>query len=130
VTAPGRDLLSRRGPAFLLYAAPTLAIVAAGAVGASETVVTLVWTLGFTVMGVACVVNAVRCGRLHCYFTGPFLLLVAAAALLHGLHVVSLGSKGWQWLGMVAIAGAIILLTVPERLWGRYAGRTSRTHAP
>src|SRR3989442_15948432 len=41
-----------------------------------------IWTLAFTVMGIACVVNAVRCGRVHCYFTGPFLLLLAAASLL------------------------------------------------
>ncbi len=64
-----------------------------------------------------------RCGRVHCYFTGPFFFLVALAALLHGLHIVPLGSKGWQWLGLIAIAGTTLLLTVPERLWGRYTRR-------
>ncbi len=120
MTAPQRDLLSRRRTAILVYAAPTLAIVATSGQAVVEAVRTLVWTLGFTVMGLACVVNAVRCGRVHCYFTGPFLLLLAAASLLHGLRVVSLGPNGWGWLGLVAIAGTVVFMTVPERLWGRY----------
>ena len=126
MTAPQRDLLSRRGTAILVYAAPTLAIVATSNQGVVDAVRTLVWPLAFAVMGIACVVNAVRCGRVHCYFTGPFLLLLAAASLLHGLRIVSLGRNGWGWLGLVAIAGTVVFLTVPERLWGRYANRTSR----
>jgi hypothetical protein len=121
MTAPARDLLSDRRTTILVYVVPTAAIVATSVGGVGEIVITIVWTLAFAVMGIACVVNVVRCGRVHCYFTGPFLLLVAAAALLHGLRVISLGPKGWEWLSVVAIAGTILLLTVPERLWGRYA---------
>jgi len=123
MTGPARDLLSSRRFALLVYAAPTAAIVAVGALGASQTGLTVVWTLGFAVMAIACIANAVRCGRVHCYFTGPFLLPVTLAAFPHGLRVVPLGPKGWQWLSLVAIAGTMILLTVPERIWGRYARR-------
>ncbi|HZT73474.1 MAG TPA: hypothetical protein VE996_07485 [Terriglobales bacterium] len=35
------------------------------------------WIPAFAVMGVACLVNAARCGRLHCYVTGPVYLLAA-----------------------------------------------------
>ncbi len=126
MTAPQRDLLSRRGTAILVYAAPTLAIVATSNQGVVDAIRTLVWPLAFAVMGIACVVNAVRCGRVHCHFTGPFLLLLAAASLLHGLRIVPLGRNGWGWLGLIAIAGTVVFLTVPERLWGRYANRTSR----
>jgi hypothetical protein len=123
MTPPARDLLSHRSTTILVYAVPTVAIVATSVGGVGEIVVTIVWTLAFAVMGIACVVNAVRCSRVHCYFTGPFLLLVALAALLHGLRVVPLGHKGWQRLSLVAIVGTLILLTVPERIWGRYARR-------
>ncbi len=123
MTAPARDLLSHRSRTILAYGVPTVAIVATSVGGVGEIVVTIVWTLAFAVMGIACVGNAVRCGRVHCYFTGPFLLLIALAALLHGLRIVPLGAKGWQWLSLVAIAGTMILLTVPERIWGRYARR-------
>ncbi len=123
MTAPARDLLSNRRTTILVYVLPTVAIVATSLGGVPETVVAVVWTLAFAVMGIACVVNAVRCGRVHCYFTGPFLILIAAVALLHGLRIVPLGPKGWQWLSLVAIAGTMLLLTVPERIWGRYTPR-------
>ena len=126
MTGPAKDLLARPGTTILVYCVPTLAIVATEALGAVGALQTLIWTLGFTVMGLACVLNAMRCGRVHCYFTGPFLLLLAAASLLHGFGIVSLGPKGWQWLGLVAIVGTVLFLTVPERLWGRYANRAKR----
>ncbi len=119
------DLLSRRRTTMLVYGVPTLAIVATSVGATAQIVVTVVWTLAFAVMGIACVLNAVRCGRVHCYFTGPFLLLLATGSLLHGLGLVSLGPKGWQWLGLVGLIGTMLLLTVPERLWGRYARRTA-----
>jgi hypothetical protein len=62
-----------------------------------------------------------RCGRLHCYFTGPFFLLMAVASLLHGFGLVSLGSLGWLWIGLVTLVGGIGLTVVPERIWGQYA---------
>ncbi len=123
MSAPARDLLSHRSTTILVYVVPTVAIVVTSVGGVREIVVTIVWTLAFAVMGIACVVNAVRCGRVHCYFTGPFLLLLATASLLHGLRFVSLGPNGWEWLGAVAIAGTLVLLTAPERIWGRYARR-------
>jgi hypothetical protein len=121
MTAP--DLLSHRSTTILVYVVPTVAIVATSVGGVGEIVVTIVWTLAFAVMGIACVVNAVRCGRVHCYFTGPYLLLLATASLLHGLRIVSLGPNGWEWLGAAGIAGTFVLLMAPERIWGRYARR-------
>ncbi|HTQ62156.1 MAG TPA: hypothetical protein VMI32_18165 [Candidatus Solibacter sp.] len=35
------------------------------------------WIPAFLVMGAACLANARRCGRLHCYLTGPLFLLAA-----------------------------------------------------
>ena len=45
-------------------------------------------------MGAACLANARRCGRMHCFFTGPFFLAMAALALAVGLDIVSLGAAG------------------------------------
>ncbi len=125
-TGPASDLLSSRRTTILVYWIPSLAIGASGILGASEPLLTAVWAFGFAVMGVACAVNALRCRRVHCYFTGPFLLLVAAASLLHGLGVVSLGPAGWQWLGVLGVVGTAVFLVVPERIWGTYAGREKR----
>jgi len=107
----------------LVYWLPPLAIVASGFLGVGGLTVTVIWTMSFTIMGVVCVINALRCGRMHCYFMGPFLLLLGVGSLLHGLGAVFLGPNGWQWLGGIAVAGAAFLMVVPERMWGRYARR-------
>jgi hypothetical protein len=76
-------------------------------------------------MGAACILNALRCGRLHCYLTGPFFLLMAAATLLHGFEILWLGPNGWLWLGLtLVVVGGGILWYLPERLWGKYSSRS------
>ena len=88
-------VLSDRRPALLLAAGPALAV-----------------------MGGACLVNAARCRRLHCYITGPYFLLLALGALLaygadqNGEHLSRL------WL-LLALGAAPLLIWLPERLAGR-----------
>ena len=99
---------------------PVIAMIGAGAVELRE----VVWPVALAWMGAACLANARRCGRVHCFFTGPFLLAMAALALMVGLGIVSLGARGWTWIGGGAFAGAALLYFLPERVWGRYfAGR-------
>jgi drug/metabolite transporter (DMT)-like permease len=71
-------------------------------------------------MGVMCLVNASRCGRIHCLFTGPFFILGAVASLGYGLGLLPLGPSGWQWIGAITIIGGIALTCIPERVLGRY----------
>src|SRR5271169_566049 len=58
----------------------------------------VVWPTILTFMGVACLLNAHRCARVHCYFTGPFFLLLAGVGLLYGIGVITLGARGWSKL--------------------------------
>jgi hypothetical protein len=48
------------------------------------------WVPALLVMGVGCLVNASRCGRLHCYFTGPLYLLGALYVALSAFGMVVL----------------------------------------
>lgn len=80
----------------------------------------VIWPALLVWMGVACLVNARRCGRRHCYVTGPFFLVLAVISLLFGLHVISLGPRGWQTLSRVLLIGSFVLYCVPEWIWGRY----------
>lgn len=80
--------------------------------------------MAFATMGVGCVVNAVRCGRVHCYITGPFFLVMASVAVLYGFGALALGKHGWNLLGAAALVGALVLTYLPERLVGTYR----RTH--
>jgi hypothetical protein len=60
-----------------------------------EPIRTGVWAGALIWMGVACIANAARCGRTHCYLTGPFFLAMAVVTVAHGTGVISLGSQGW-----------------------------------
>ena len=121
-----RDLLSKPWMAFLVWWLPAIAIVVtAGNKEVSGALRTAVWTAALAVMGVACLVNAARCRRMHCYLTGPFFLLMALVTLLYGLGVLPLGARGWSGIGLIVLVGAIVLCCLPEMLWGKYRKMTS-----
>jgi len=80
----------------------------------------IVWPVCLAWMGGGCLLNASRCGRLHCFFTGPFFLLMGLVSLLYGLDKVPLGPQGWLWIGGISLIGGLSLTLLPEGLWGRY----------
>jgi hypothetical protein len=41
-------------------------------------------------MGIACLANAARCRRVHCYLTGPLFLLAALYVVLAEFHIVQM----------------------------------------
>ena len=81
---------------------------------------TIMWAGALVWKGVACLANATRCGRTHCYFTGPYFLLLAVGTVLHGFHIVDLGANGWIWLGLMIVAGSGVLWFFTERVWGKF----------
>ena len=101
-----------------LWGVPISTLLAAS--GLPERYLVVIWPSVLTVMGVACLANARRCGRVHCYATGPFFLILAAIALLYGLGAIPLGSSGWNTLGLILLIGSIALCCGTELLFGRY----------
>jgi len=77
----------------LAWGLPILVIVASAF--AENPLRTLVWAAALAWMGTACLLNARRCGRTHCRYTGPYYLLLTIPVVLHGTQVVSLGAHGW-----------------------------------
>ncbi|WP_217808100.1 hypothetical protein [Oceanibacterium hippocampi] len=104
----------------LFWGLPIAAMLAA--IVAVHPLKTIVWATALVWMGAACLVNARRCGRTHCYFTGPFFLLMTIPVLLHGYHVFWLGTDGWKWLGIAVGVGGGGLWCLTEKLWGRFLG--------
>ena len=119
-TCESRDILSSRWRVFFLYWLPAIAIVVAGAPAISSGWRTAVWTVALATMGAACIVNALRCGRVHCYLTGPFLLLMALVGLSYGLGILRLRGNVWNLLGLITLIGGIALWCLPEMLLGKY----------
>jgi len=85
---------------------------------------TVLWTTSLGFMGVMCLLNAFRCGRVHCLFTGPFFILSALATVGYWFGLLPFGPSGWKWIGTVTIIGAIALYCIPEFILGRYRRKT------
>lgn len=117
-----RDWVSGSRSYMIAWGLPTILLVV-GAILIDPSVRAIVWAISLAWMGVACVINAARCGRMHCYFTGPFLLFMAVAVLLHGFQVIWLGTNGWKWLGVVIVVGVAVLWWGPESVWGKFSRR-------
>ena len=69
-----------------------------------------VWPLAFFWAGGLCLGNALRCGRVHCSFTGPLYLLTGLTAVSEVLGWLSLS---WTWLWIAAAVGTVISF-IPE----------------
>lgn len=125
-----RDILTRVWPSIAVFWIPAIAIAVAGNSHFSSVWRTVVWTLALVIMGIACVVNALRCGRRHCFLTGPFFLLMAAVTLLYGLGVLPLGRTGRNVIGLTILVGAMALCCLPEMLFGKYRKPSASDETP
>jgi len=118
-----RDFLGSWRQTVLAYGLPIAAIMATGNPYIGNGWRTAVWTAACLVMGGACLLNAVRCGRIHCYFTAPFFLAMAGVTVLFGAGVVPLGSNGWNAIGNTLLVGGVLLTFGPEPIFGKYRAR-------
>jgi len=82
---------------------------------------TAIWTVALIWMGTACILNAKRCGRTHCRFTGPYYLTMLIPVLALGLGGISLGLYAWIVLGVAIILGGKIIWWATERAWGKFS---------
>ena len=114
-----QDFINQRLGSFLLWGAPALVMVATALISIGDVPHGIIWAACLSVCGVGCVANALRCGRRHCFVTGPFFLVMAMASLLVGFGVLSLA---WGWLGLTTMLGAVLLTYVPDRYFGKYIG--------
>lgn len=98
---------------------PTGAMVAAAFIQPS--VRGVIWTAALLWMGGACLANARRCGRTHCRFTGPFLLLMAGVVGGFALGLLPLGGNAWPVSAATIGVGFGVLWLSSERIWGRFS---------
>lgn len=115
-----KDWVATPGSFALGWGLPSLGLVAA--IFLDSPTKAILWPAALVWMGIACLANAARCRRMHCYFTGPFFLLMALLSLLHGFEIVRLGPQVWTWIGLTAGGGGAVLWWVSEKVWGKFAG--------
>src|SRR5215472_6260196 len=97
------------------------------AIGVAADILHLPFQLGaalcaflFLWMATGCIINAMRCHRLHCYISGPVFLLGAMFAASAALGFFAISPRLFQ-----TVVGAALILAllsfVPEFVWKRYA---------
>ena len=79
-----------------------------------------VCAVAFAWMATGCLLNARRCHRVHCYISGPVLLLGAVIAAAVATGIVDIGSPAFS-NAVSAILVLALLSFVPEIVWKRYA---------
>lgn len=77
-----------------------------------------IWAVAFLWMGTGCVLNALRCGRRHCFISGPVLWLGAIAVALAGSGILP-GRHALSDAINITVAVAVLSF-LPEWIWGRY----------
>jgi len=82
---------------------------------------TVIWIVALAWMGVACILNARRCGRTQCRFTGPYYLVMIIPVLGLGLGIVPAGLFGWLVLGAFIILGSKTIWWATERARGKFS---------
>ena len=113
-----RDWTRRPGVALTWWCAPIIMGVSVDFLSSSPRIVAVVWAGAFVWMGIGCLLNAHRCHRLHCYFSGPVLLLGAVVVSLLGFGVLTLGPHALN----NTVSGTLLLALlsfVPEVIWGK-----------
>ena len=114
-----RDWLRSPRTNLLAWWIPQAAIVAA--LFAPVPARTVIWIGALTWMGTACILNARRCGRTHCRYTGPYYLAMTVPVVVLGTGFVSVGAYAWVALAAVILLGSKLIWWATERAWGKFS---------
>ena len=85
-TAVSQDWVGNTRAYMIAWGIPTIALIIGIFLPPRSSAI--LWAVALTWMGLACILNALRCGRLHCYLTGPFFLFMAVVFVIHRETVV------------------------------------------
>jgi hypothetical protein len=102
-----RDWVSDLGTFAIAWGLPTALILLGLLTGPAARAA--LWTVALAWMGGACLLNARRCGRTHCRYTGPYYLAVILPVLLLASGAISAGYYGWLVLGVLILAGSKLI---------------------
>jgi asparagine N-glycosylation enzyme membrane subunit Stt3 len=118
-TQTSRDWLGSVHTSLLAWWMPKAVILAGLFVPVSFRAV--IWIIALIWMGTACILNARRCNRTHCRYTGPYYLAMIVPVFVLGMGVVSAGIYGWISLGLFIVGGSGLIWWATERTWGKFS---------
>ncbi len=114
-----RDLAGSAFTYGLVWGVPITALV--GGLFLDQLSRTIIWTVSLSWMGLACILNARRCGRTHCRFTGPFYLVMTIPVLALGSADSTVSIYGWIALGAFILVASKAVWWATDRSCGKYS---------
>jgi len=118
-----KDLLGNGGQMLLIYGVPFVVIQVAGNFGSFQ-VATLIPALMLLGVSFICLINIVKCKRVHCYFICPWFLAAGLALTIYGFRLISFGPDTWSLLVNAAIVGGVCISMHMEMTWGKYFSKS------
>ena len=118
-TQTSRDWLGSVHTSLLAWWMPKVAILAGLFVPVSVRAV--IWIIALVWMGTACLINARRCNRTHCRYTGPYYLAMVVPVMALGAGLITVGILGWVCLGVIILGGSGLIWWATERAWGKFS---------
>jgi hypothetical protein len=82
---------------------------------------TVIWIVALIWMGTACILNAKRCGRTHCRYTGAYYLAMIAPVLALDSGILDADFLGWLVLAVIILVGSKLIWWATERAWGKFS---------
>ena len=119
VNRTSRDWLNNTRVNLFAWWLPQATILAA--LAAPPFIRATIWIAALIWMGSACILNARRCGRTHCRYTGPYYLVMVVPVLLLISGIVSADLYGWFALAVLILAGSKMIWWATERAWGTFS---------
>lgn len=101
------DWAGNLGAFAIAWGLPTALILLGLLTGPADRAV--LWTVALAWMGGACLLNARRCGRTHCRYTGPYYLAMILPVLLLASGIITTGYFGWLILGVLILTGSKLI---------------------
>ena len=114
-----RDWISGIGTYTIAWGLPHFAIIAA--LLASVPARAAIWTVALVWMGAACLMNARRCGRTHCRFTGPYYLVMIVPVIVLASGLIAAEFTTWLALAGLILLGSKMIWWMSERAFGKFS---------
>ena len=114
-----RDWLSSKRASMLAWWFPLVSII--GGLFVPVSLRTAGWVIALGWMGTACMLNARRCNRTHCRYTGPYFLALIVPVMALGTGPVTVGVLGWLSLAVLIVGGSGLIWWATERAWGKFS---------
>ncbi len=114
-----RDLVAGTRSFWLFWGLPIVAFLLAAWLSPRPRA--LIWAGALLWAGTGCFINSRRCGRLHCYITGPLWGVGGAAVFLHGLGMAPIHGS---WIAIVIVSGTIVAFSLEWVRGGKYLTRS------